>query len=149
MNDEKTQDIFLPERRDAAVEQFVEISKKWTFDAAHHLPNHAGKCRNEHGHTYTVEVAVSGPVQPDRGRSDDGMVLDFADLSQVWKTSVEPYLDHRNLNESIGKLGCWPTTAENIVRWIGETFEKNGIAITSVSLWETPTSRATIHWRLS
>jgi 6-pyruvoyltetrahydropterin/6-carboxytetrahydropterin synthase len=132
--------------RSSPVEIFTEVAKKWTFDAAHHLPDHSGKCRNEHGHTYTVEVSVRGSVQPTRGRSDDGMVLDFGDLSNVWKVALEPLLDHQNLNQSIGDRGCWPTTAENLARWIGEGFTANGIAVASVSVWETPTSRATVRW---
>jgi 6-pyruvoyltetrahydropterin/6-carboxytetrahydropterin synthase len=124
----------------------TEVTKRWNFDAAHHLPHHSGKCRNVHGHTYAVEVSVRGSVQPARGRSDDGMVLDFGALSDVWKSALEPLLDHRNLNETVGGLGCWPTTAENLARWIGERFAAHGIMVASVSVWETPTSRATVHW---
>jgi len=124
----------------------AEVAKKWTFDAAHHLPDHDGKCRNEHGHTYTVEVSVWGVVQPTRGRSDDGMVLDFGDLSRVWKSAIEPLLDHRDLNETVGARGCWPTTAENLAHWIGESFIDSGVEVAAVSVWETPTSRVTARW---
>ncbi|WP_374108826.1 6-carboxytetrahydropterin synthase [Pseudonocardia sp. ICBG1293] len=48
------------------------MAKRWTFDAAHHLPDHQGKCRRLHGHTYSVEVTVQGAVQPIRHRRMTG-----------------------------------------------------------------------------
>ena len=53
------------------------IRKTFRFDAAHSLPDHAGKCRGLHGHSYRVELCFQGEVKPARGEPDDGMVLDF------------------------------------------------------------------------
>ena len=50
----------------------TSVTRCFTFEAAHQLPWHPGKCRNLHGHGYRLEVTVEGPV------NDDGMVLDFA-----------------------------------------------------------------------
>ena len=36
------------------------VSKEFTFDAAHHLFNYEGKCKSLHGHTYHLQIAVSG-----------------------------------------------------------------------------------------
>lgn len=77
------------------------ISKSWRFDAAHRLPNHDGKCRRPHGHTYTVTVGVAGEPQPLDGRPQEGMVVDFGELDRVWKT-LEPELDHQDLNRTVG-----------------------------------------------
>ncbi|NIG12422.1 6-carboxytetrahydropterin synthase, partial [Enterobacter sp. Cy-1797] len=72
--------------------------------------------------------------------------IDFGALSTIWKTEVEPLLDHQDLNDTVGSRGCWPTTAENLAHWIGETFTTHGVAVAAVSVWETPTSRSTAHW---
>jgi 6-pyruvoyltetrahydropterin/6-carboxytetrahydropterin synthase len=53
------------------------IGMRKTFDAAHRLAGHQGKCRNLHGHTYIVELQVVGE------EADGGMVLDFYLLSQA------------------------------------------------------------------
>ena len=42
------------------------VSKEFTFDAAHHLFNYEGKCKSLHGHTYHLQIAVSGYLD-DRG----------------------------------------------------------------------------------
>ena len=34
------------------------IGKTFTFEAAHWLPGHTGKCNALHGHTWTVEVEL-------------------------------------------------------------------------------------------
>jgi 6-pyruvoyltetrahydropterin/6-carboxytetrahydropterin synthase len=46
----------------AATQRTATVRKCFTFDAAHQLPNHGGKCRHPHGHTYKVEVALTGPM---------------------------------------------------------------------------------------
>jgi len=74
---------------------FVTLCKRFTFDAAHRLPmlptDH--KCHRLHGHTYTVEVIVSGDV-----RMSDLMLIDYADIAAAWQR-VHDKLDHRYLND--------------------------------------------------
>lgn len=71
----------------------VTLSRTFSFEAAHRLPEHPGKCKNLHGHTYTFEVRVLGPIQP-----ETGMLVDFGQLKQVGdKIVVE--LDHTCLND--------------------------------------------------
>jgi 6-pyruvoyltetrahydropterin/6-carboxytetrahydropterin synthase len=72
------------------------ITKRFVFDAAHQLPNHDGKCAHLHGHTYTLEVDAQGPVT-EYGSPQEGMVIDFALLSNYWKQCLEPLVDHRFL----------------------------------------------------
>lgn len=129
----------------------IEITKEWTFDAAHQLMNHDGKCARLHGHTYRVQVTVAGEVNRTTGEPDEGMLVDFAVLSGIWKESLEPLLDHQDLNQTIG-AECWPTTAENIAAWIADTFDdrlaagdKEDVQVVRVDVWETPTGKAT--WR--
>jgi 6-pyruvoyltetrahydropterin/6-carboxytetrahydropterin synthase len=112
----------------------VEIFKEFTFDAAHWLPNvPAGhKCGKLHGHTYRVVIAVEGPVN-----QHTGFVLDFADLKEAAKHTID-WLDHSCLNDSLRN-----PTAENLVDYFWEILtEEDGLQVSSIEVWETPTSGA-------
>jgi queuosine biosynthesis protein QueD len=66
-----------------------------TFDAAHQIPTHHGKCKNLHGHTYRVFAEVTGDVQEDDpDRSDYGMVIDFGVIKDLYKAKIHARLDH-------------------------------------------------------
>lgn len=94
----------------------VMVSKKFTFDAAHHLFNYDGKCKALHGQTYRLQIAVSGMLD------DRAMAVDFGDIKQIYKEHLEPHLDHRYLNESLPYMN---TTAENMVYWIFKQVAKH------------------------
>lgn len=83
----------------------AHLTRRYMFSAAHRLHTDAmsaeenratyGKCNNPygHGHNYTVEITVSGQVDP-----RTGMVCDLVDLDGfVGREVVERY-DHQNLN---------------------------------------------------
>jgi len=53
------------------------LVKKFSFDAAHLLPNYSGKCGRLHGHHWVVEVGVSGEI------GENGMVVDLVVLKQA------------------------------------------------------------------
>jgi 6-pyruvoyltetrahydropterin/6-carboxytetrahydropterin synthase len=91
------------------------ISKEYTFEASHQLQGHKGKCARLHGHSYVVTVFFSGDIRQIEGKSDDGFVIDFGDISAVMKPLITKYLDHHNLNET---LNIPRTTAELIACWI-------------------------------
>ncbi|MGT2750868.1 6-carboxytetrahydropterin synthase QueD [Streptococcus orisasini] len=116
----------------------VLVSKEFTFDAAHHLFNYEGKCKALHGHTYRLQIAVSGFLD------DKGMVYDFGSIKSTYQELLEPHLDHAYLNESLPYMN---TTAENMVYWIFKTFEaalpkERGLQMESVRLYETPSAYA-------
>lgn len=71
----------------------MEITKRVEFDAGHRVPSHRSKCCNMHGHRYVMEVTLKGQIKPVRGESDDGMVLDFADVKTIAQALVERW-DH-------------------------------------------------------
>jgi 6-pyruvoyltetrahydropterin/6-carboxytetrahydropterin synthase len=119
------------------------IHKTFRFDAAHSLPHHAGKCRQLHGHSYRVELCFEGDVKPTRGEPDDGMVLDFLEVSAWWQREVEPLVDHRFLNETVPERFL-PTTAENIAGWMLALLEDAGLPVSSVTVWETSSASATV-----
>ncbi|SFA87913.1 MULTISPECIES: 6-carboxytetrahydropterin synthase QueD [unclassified Bacillus (in: firmicutes)] len=122
----------------------VLVSKEFTFDAAHHLHCYEGKCKNLHGHTYTVIFGISGFVD------ETGLMMDFGDIKDIWKNEIEIHLDHRYLNETLPPMN---TTAENMVVWIYEKMHEalnkedrkqqyDGARVEFVRLFETPTSYA-------
>jgi len=114
------------------------VTKILTFDAAHSLPDHQGKCRNLHGHTYTLEVTVRGELE--HSGPATGMVMDFGDLAErVRRVVVEP-LDHRYLNEVLDFV----PTAEAIALWAFRVLAGEGLPVVRVRLWETPTSFAEV-----
>lgn len=106
----------------------MKIGLSMEFDAAHHLPGYNGKCARVHGHTYTTEVIIDGPV------GDDGFVMDFYSLKRLISVALED-LDHRDLNEIIPK-----PTAERIAEWIFQHLKKDldgtSAKLVSVKLWE-------------
>ena len=119
----------------------VKTTKSFTFDAAHFLPNHKGKCSNMHGHTYRLEVTVvreRGKLC--NGGSDEGMVIDFADLKAIVKAEVIDKMDHKVLNDVLP----FRTTAENLAAHIFEVLTEklqvSGVIVDRIKLWETPDS---------
>lgn len=88
------------------------IAKRFTFDAAHrleHLPaDH--KCNRLHGHTYTVELEITGPV------GTDGFVIDYQVLADAW-APLHELLDHRYLNEV---QGLEVPSTERLAVWIAQ-----------------------------
>ncbi|WP_422660091.1 6-carboxytetrahydropterin synthase QueD [Paenibacillus sp. EC2-1] len=123
----------------------VLVSKEFTFDAAHHLHAYEGKCKNLHGHTYKVVFGISG--KPD----EVGITVDFGQIKEIWKSEIEPFLDHRYLNETLPPMN---TTAENMVVWLYEQMEhalsqqeafiQQETRTEFVRLFETPTSYAEV-----
>ena len=149
----------------------ILIAKTFTFDAAHRLQNHDGKCRNLHGHTYSVRISLEGSPKVDGPQA--GMVLDYGTLSAWWK-SIEPSFDHRTILEVndplVDALGggdrgrevdppAWgwpilrddPPTAENLAllildslkTWLSDYANIQG-AVVRVS--ETPKTYAEAYW---
>ncbi|MEO9028093.1 MAG: 6-carboxytetrahydropterin synthase QueD [Ktedonobacteraceae bacterium] len=126
--------------------KYASITKIFRFEAAHHLSEHQGKCARLHGHSYKLEVTLQGPIKDAVGESDHGMVMDFADLSQIVKGVVIEQLDHQDLNAVTGIY----TTAENLVHWIRDELLNHGLPQTllqRVRLWETESSFAEITQR--
>lgn len=104
------------------------IAIEFTFDAAHRLQNYEGPCANLHGHTYRLQIVLSGAMQK------NGMVIDFVDFKKIVAEKVISKLDHKFINKIIKQ-----STAENIIVWIWSQLEKD-LPLYEIKLWETPTS---------
>jgi 6-pyruvoyltetrahydropterin/6-carboxytetrahydropterin synthase len=134
--------------------RYACVTRAFTFEAMHHLPNHRGKCRRPHGHSYRLEVSLRGPIIESPGRSDDGMVMDFDDLKSIVNNTIIETLsdsvprgldaglierggmDHNDLNALTGIR----TTAENLVHWIWDALVAGGVRedlLYRMRLWET------------
>lgn len=130
----------------------LTVSKQCLFDAAHVLTNHAGQCKNLHGHTYRVVVEVA------EGADGRDMVIDFKDLKQVIRETVLERFDHAfiyDLNSPseceiaavIAKHGMrsvglpFRSTAENLARHFFEELSRS-LNVASVKVYETPESCA-------
>lgn len=73
--------------------------------------------------------------------------MDFAYLKEIVKSNIIDKVDHQFLNEVIPS-DYQPTTAENIVAWIGDTIGGmlDDVASLRIQLWETETSSAEMIW---
>jgi len=117
----------------------TKLKVRTHFDAAHYLPKYPGKCANLHGHTYQVEVEVSGEVQ------QNGMFIDFAVLKEEVKKVIEQ-LDHQLINYVIDEI----PTAENIAKWVkfqllkSEKLKKYDIKELTVTIYEGLNNSATV-----
>jgi 6-pyruvoyltetrahydropterin/6-carboxytetrahydropterin synthase len=96
------------------------LSRRYHFSASHRLHSDSfddaknrevfGKCSNPHGHghNYTVQVTLSGQVDP-----VTGMVCNLADLDAFAQANLIDRFDHKNLNT----LNCFAnrvSTTENL-----------------------------------
>lgn len=111
----------------------MEIFKSFTIEAAHHLPNvpPEHKCRRLHGHSFRIEVHVSGAVD-----AHSGWVQDFAELTRAFKPLHEA-LDHHYLNEIAGLEN---PTSENLARWIWRKLQPQLPGLCQIVVHETCTS---------
>lgn len=113
-------------------QRMVTIVKSFSFDSAHVLPWHNGKCKNLHGHTYRLEVSISGAL------NENGIVCDFSDVSALVKKEIVEKYDHKFLNDFFDN----PTAENMAVSFHGTIkgfFPENYVKI---KLHETPTSWA-------
>jgi 6-pyruvoyltetrahydropterin/6-carboxytetrahydropterin synthase len=99
----------------------VELGRRYHFAASHRLHTAQlseeencrvfGKCNNPygHGHNYTLEVRLSGKIDP-----DTGMIANLAELdSFVVREILEPF-DHKSLNEDASAFRETVPTTENL-----------------------------------
>ena len=112
----------------------VRLTHEFRFEAAHRLPKvPAGhKCARLHGHSFRVELAVEGPVNP-----ETGWFLDFGELFAAWQP-LHDQLDHNYLNEVEGLAN---PTSENLARWVWDRVKAAIPALTQVTVSETCDSR--------
>jgi len=142
----------------------MKIVKIIQWDMGHRVLNHRSVCKGIHGHRYKAEICIEGELIVDSGLSEEGMVIDFADIKGIAQKFIQEKLDHafmvwdqdkellKFFKHSDGhKLVVVPftPTAENVSAYIFQKLKdefldkfKTGLHLHSVKLWETPSSYA-------
>jgi 6-pyruvoyltetrahydropterin/6-carboxytetrahydropterin synthase len=99
----------------------VELGRRYRFAASHRLHSTVlseaenervyGKCNNPHGHghNYTVELRLSGAIDP-----ATGMIADLAGLDAFVESRVIEPFDHRSLQDEVPAFEQTVPTTENL-----------------------------------
>lgn len=140
------------------------ITKSIEWDMGHRVLQHKSKCRNIHGHRYSLEASIIGEVQSTND-TNNGMVIDFGDIKEKLK-EVHDLLDHsfivweqdKDMLEFLKKINSkyyvanFTTTAENLAEHIGEILKQkidtSSYRLHSIVLYETPTSSVKINYEV-
>jgi len=111
----------------------MDIFKVFHIEAAHRLPKvpPGHKCARLHGHSFGVEIHVSGPTD-----ADTGWVMDFADIKLAF-APIFDQLDHHYLNEIPGLDN---PTSERLAEWIWQRLKPALPLLSKVVIHETCTS---------
>ena len=134
-------------------------------DTGHRVPNHKSKCRHFHGHRYRFEAEIEGDIVETSGVSEEGMLMDFSDVSKILTIHIHDDVDHAFVvyegDEEARKVlaGLSPDhrtvvvsfipTAENFAKWAFEQVEPhirtaygNRLRLVAMHVRETPKSWA-------
>lgn len=111
-----------------------KISKQFAFSASHILDGlpETHPCARLHGHNYVVTVYLKSDKL-----NDVGFVRDYRELANV-KEFIDNKLDHRHLND----VFPFNPTAENMAKYLFDTFKKEIPELTAVEVCETPKTSA-------
>ncbi len=141
------------------IRRFVET------DTGHRVPNHKSKCRHMHGHRYRFEAEIEGDTVQESGVSEEGMLMDFSDVSAILMEHIHDVVDHafvvyegdveaRKACEAMGEghrtvVVPFIPTAENLAKWAFEqvqphisTIYGNRLKLVAMHVRETPKSTA-------
>lgn len=110
----------------------MKLGIKLEFSAAHALPGYRGACSKIHGHTYTLELEVEGPLNP-----ETNFVIDYLELKRI-AAEIISQLDHCYLNQLVDFPSC-ERVAQLIWRKLSAQLEKPGYPkLSRLRLWEGP-----------
>lgn len=112
------------------------LTKEFTFEAAHKLPHHDGKCARLHGHSWKGRVIVKGRWLIDQGPKQ-GMVMDYADIKKAISPILENQLDHHYLNET---LQLENPTSEEVACWLYGMLKPQIPQLAAIEIDETCTA---------
>ena len=140
--------------------------RRWVeTDTGHRVPNHKSKCRHMHGHRYRWEAELEGDVVTQGGISEEGMLMDFSDVSSILNEYIHDVVDHAFIvyegdKEALVALSHMSDdhrtlivpfipTAENLAKWAFEQVSPhisssygNSLKLHSFHVRETPKSWA-------
>ncbi|MEM1057888.1 MAG: 6-carboxytetrahydropterin synthase QueD [Verrucomicrobiota bacterium] len=112
----------------------VTLTKTLEFAAAQSLPTfpEGHKCRGLHGHTFIVDVSVTGEVDP-----ESGIFYDFANISEAAAPLIDQ-LDHSYLNDI---PGLEKPTTELMCAWFWEKLSPKLPGLSEIVIHESPRIR--------
>jgi 6-pyruvoyltetrahydropterin/6-carboxytetrahydropterin synthase len=119
-----------------------------------------------HGHRYRFEAEIEGDVVQDSGVSDEGMLMDFSDISEILTVHIHDIVDHAFVvyehdTQALEALKCMDDThrtvivpfiptAENLAKWAFDQVQPhivsaygNKLKLVAMHVRETPKSVAT------
>ncbi|PJA98122.1 MAG: 6-carboxytetrahydropterin synthase [Ignavibacteriales bacterium CG_4_9_14_3_um_filter_30_11] len=127
----------------------MKIAKEFRWEMGHRLPDHFGKCKNIHGHSYKMMVEFEGELDK------NGMIIDYYIVKEIIEPIVEK-LDHSfmvNKKDNLvldflEKLNSkkmivdFDSTVENITRYLIKEISKaslpKNVTGLKVRVCETP-----------
>jgi 6-pyruvoyltetrahydropterin/6-carboxytetrahydropterin synthase len=127
------------------------VTKRIDFCYGHRLLDYEGVCKHPHGHNAVVEIEIQAATLDPRN-----MVTDFSDIKRVMKAWIDRELDHKmilraddpltevlqDMGEPVFVVDSNPTV-ERIARLLFDVSREQGLSVTRITVWETPTSWAT------
>lgn len=128
------------------------LTAEASFDSAHFLFGHQGKCSNLHGHRWRIIAKIAGETLQDSA-DKSGMLIDFSDFKHELHALADN-LDHALLVErgtlrlatmdaleaegfEIITLPFRPT-AENLAKYLYDCMKELSFPIQSMTVYETP-----------
>lgn len=108
----------------------MDIFRIFHLQCARRLPAlpESHPCSRLHGHSFRVELTVSGVVDP-----RTGWVMDFADIEAAWQT-IHAALDHRYLNDIVGLDN---PTSENLAIWCWVKLQSSLPGLSKITVMES------------
>jgi 6-pyruvoyltetrahydropterin/6-carboxytetrahydropterin synthase len=127
----------------------MRIAKEFNWEMGHRLPDHFGKCKNIHGHSYKLMVELDGDL------NENGMVMDYYDLKKIVNPIVDnldhafmvyekdsPVIEFLERIKSKKVIVNFESTVENITRYFLTEIKKHNLPANinkiKVRVCETP-----------
>ena len=114
----------------------MDIFRIYHLQCARRLPALAAThpCSRLHGHSFRVELTLSGALDPKLG-----WVMDFAEVDVAWQ-AIHARLDHRCLNDIDGLDN---PTSENLAIWLWNSLQPALPFLSRISVMENHDSGCT------
>lgn len=93
----------------------IRVTRQFTFETAHALEGYDGKCKDIHGHSYTLDVTVIGKPIEETHHVKCGMVIDFGDLKDIVNDAIVKPFDHALVIREDSIYGHLATTGQKLI----------------------------------
>jgi 6-pyruvoyltetrahydropterin/6-carboxytetrahydropterin synthase len=133
---QSAQSIIMRQANALTPNNVMDIFKIFHIEAAHRLTGVPAthKCARLHGHSFRIEVHLSGELDP-----VTGWVMDFADVKSAF-APIFDQLDHHYLNDIEGLEN---PTSEHLAQWIWTKLKPRLSALSRIVVHETCTAGCT------